>query len=106
MFHGNFYTFFPFNLNTRRICWSITDNEGKIIFPTFAIAPGETIYVTRNATAFAEQISNVSRKTISPDFEYGTDSNPDVTQLQTEGRFALRNSGDEVLLQDSITQQW
>jgi len=80
--------------------WSITDNEGKIIFPTFAIAPGETIYVTRNATAFAEQISNVSRKTISPDFEYGTDSNPDVTQLQTEGRFALRNSGDEVLLQD------
>ncbi|MCD6456353.1 MAG: lamin tail domain-containing protein [Methanophagales archaeon] len=81
--------------------WSITDNEGKIIFPTFAIiAPGETIYVTRNAAAFAEQISNVSRKTISPDFEYGTDSNPDVTQLQTEGRFALRDSGDEVLLQD------
>jgi hypothetical protein len=33
--------------------WSITDNEGKIIFPTFAIAPGETIYVTRNATVFA-----------------------------------------------------
>ncbi len=80
--------------------WSITDNEGKIIFPTFAIAPGETIYVTRNATAFAGQISNASRKTISPDFEYGTDSDSDVTQLQTEGRFALRNSGDEVILQD------
>ena len=80
--------------------WSITDNEGKITFHTFAIAPGETIYVTRNATAFAEQISNATRKTIFPDFEYGTDSDSDVTQLQTEGRFALRNSGDEVILQD------
>ena len=80
--------------------WSITDNEGKIIFPTLAIAPGETIYVTRNATAFVGQLSKVSRKDIFPDFEYSPDSDSDVTQLQTEGRFALRNSGDEVLLQD------
>lgn len=80
--------------------WSITDNEGKIIFPSFSIAPGETVFVTRNATAFAEQISNATRKPIFPDFEYGPDSNPKVGQMQTEGRFALRNSGDEVILQD------
>jgi len=85
--------------------WSITDNEGKIIFPTFAIAPGETIYVIRNATAFAEQISNATRKTIFPDFEYGPDSDSAVTQLQTEGRFALRNSGDEVILQDKSEKE-
>ncbi|MGB2728107.1 MAG: phospholipase D-like domain-containing protein [Halobacteriota archaeon] len=81
--------------------WSITDTEGKIIFPPFSVAPGETLYVTRNASAFAEQISTVTSKNIFPDFEYGSDSIPDVTQMQTEGRaFALRNSGDEVILQD------
>ncbi|MBL7117754.1 MAG: lamin tail domain-containing protein [Candidatus Syntrophoarchaeum sp.] len=81
--------------------WSITDTEGKIIFPPFSVAPGETVYVTRNASAFAEQISTVTSKNIIPDFEYGTDSNPDVNQLQTEGRaFLLSNSGDEVILQD------
>jgi cardiolipin synthase len=83
--------------------WSITDNEGKIIFPRFSVAPGETIYVTRNASVFVEQISNVTSKdkTISPDFEYGSDSDPKVGQMQTEGRaFMLRNSGDEVILED------
>jgi len=81
--------------------WSITDTEGKIIFPSFSVASGETLYVTRNASAFAEQISNVTSKDLFPDFEYGSDSIPDVTQMQTEGRaFVLRNSGDEVILQD------
>ncbi len=80
--------------------WSITDNEGKIIFPPFSIAPGETIYVTRTASVFVEQMSNVSNKDIFPDFEYGSDSDPRVSQMQTEGRFVLSNSGDEVILQD------
>jgi hypothetical protein len=35
-----------------------------------------------------------------PDFEYGFDSDPKVRQMQAEGSFALRNSGDEVTLQD------
>ncbi len=83
--------------------WSITDNEGKIIFPPFSVAPGETIYITRNASVFVEQISNVTSKdkNIFPDFEYGSDSDPEVGQMQTEGRaFVLRNSGDEVILED------
>ena len=83
--------------------WSITDNEGKIIFPPFSVAPGEKIFVTRNASVFVEQMSNVTSKDkdIFPDFEYGSDSDPKVSQMQTEGKaFVLRNSGDEVILQD------
>jgi cardiolipin synthase len=81
--------------------WSITDNEGAIIFPRFSVAPGETIYITRNASVFAAQMSNVTTKNIFPDFEYGSDSDPKVGQMKTEGGlFILRNSGDEVLLQD------
>ena len=86
--------------------WSITDNEGKIIFPPLEVASGDTIYVTRNALAFAEQISSASTtskdKDIFPDFEYGSDSDSNVKQMQTEGKaFVLRNSGDEVILQDN-----
>jgi len=81
--------------------WSITDNEGKIIFPPFDIAPDQTVYVTRNASAFVAQRSTVARKDIVPDFEYGSDSDPNVSQMQTVGRaFVLRNTGDEVILQD------
>ena len=82
--------------------WSITDNEGTISFPPFEVAPNQTVYVTRNASAFVvAQRSTVARKDIVPDFEYGSDSDPKVNQLQTVGRaFALRNTGDEVILQD------
>lgn len=81
--------------------WSITDNEGTIIFPPFDVAPDQTVYVTRNASAFVAQRSTVARKDIVPDFEYGSDSDPKVNQLQTVGRaFVLRNTGDEVILQD------
>ncbi|MDI6810857.1 MAG: phospholipase D-like domain-containing protein, partial [archaeon] len=80
--------------------WSITDHEGTIIFPFFEVYQNQTIYVTRNASAFVEQMTR-ARKAIYPDFEYGSDSDPKVTQMRTEGRaFALRNAGDEVILQD------
>lgn len=75
--------------------WSITDDEGTLTFSSFAIAPGQTIYVTRTASAFANTTN------ISPDFEYYSDSDPEVNQMQKEGKaFVLRNSGDEVILQD------
>ena len=80
--------------------WSITDNEGTIIFPPFKILRNQTIYVTRNASVFVEQMT-LAGKDICPDFEYGSDSDPKVSQMQTKGRaFALRNTGDEVILQD------
>jgi cardiolipin synthase len=82
--------------------WSITDNEGTIIFPSFEVGSNQTVYVTRNASAFLTQQSSVKREVRKPDFEYGPDSDPTVCQLQTEGRaLALRNSGDEVILRDA-----
>lgn len=80
--------------------WSITDNEGTIIFPSFEVRPHQTIYITRNASAFSEQMRNVGKE-LSPDFEYGSDSDPNVSQLQIRGRtVALRNAGDEIILLD------
>jgi phosphatidylserine/phosphatidylglycerophosphate/cardiolipin synthase-like enzyme len=80
--------------------WSITDGEGTIIFPPFELSQNQTIYVTRNASAFVAQMT-VANKAIYPDFEYGSDSDPTVSQMQTQGRaFALRNTGDEVILHD------
>ncbi|MBA5942328.1 MAG: threonylcarbamoyl-AMP synthase, partial [Methanophagales archaeon] len=84
--------------------WSITDTEGRMIFPFFEVVPGQTIYVTRNASAFVALWSTSTARTgeaIIPDFEYGTDSDPEVTQMQRDERaFALRNTGDEVILLD------
>ncbi|RCV64714.1 Phosphatidylserine/phosphatidylglycerophosphate/cardiolipin synthase [Methanophagales archaeon] len=91
------------NSGTRSIdlCgWSLTDNEGRIIFPSFSLAPDQTVYVTRTASVFVAQMRSSTGKAIIPDFEYGSDSDPKVRQLQAEGSFALRNSGDEVILQD------
>ena len=82
--------------------WNLTDNEGTIIFPSFSIAPDQTVYVTRTASVFVAQMSSITGKDIIPDFEYGFDSDtePKVRQMHAEGSFALRNSGDEVILQD------
>ncbi|HUV02330.1 MAG TPA: phospholipase D-like domain-containing protein [Desulfobacteria bacterium] len=81
--------------------WSITDTEGTLVFPSFDLAPNQTVYVTRNASAFMEQMSTLMRDVTKPDFEYGADSDSSVPRLQTTGRtFALRNTGDEVILQD------
>ncbi len=81
--------------------WSITDNEGTIIFPSFEVAPQQTVYVARNASAFREQLRTASRIGIIPDFEYGADSDFTVCNMQTTGRsLALRNTGDEVILRD------
>ncbi len=91
------------NFGTRSINiegWNLTDNEGTIIFPSFSIAPDQTVYVTRTASVFVAQMSSITSKGIIPDFEYGFDSDTKVRQMQAEGSFALRNSGDEVILQD------
>jgi len=88
---------YPVNLEG----WSITDTEGTLTFPHFEVASNQTVYVTRNASAFTAQMSTLMRDVRKPDFEYGADSDPLVPRLQTTGRtLALRNTGDEVLLQD------
>ncbi|MBN1456130.1 MAG: lamin tail domain-containing protein, partial [Methanomicrobia archaeon] len=79
--------------------WSITDTEGTLIFPAFELSASQKIYVTRNASAFTAQQSSVKQEGTKPVFEYGPDSDPRIPQLQTSGKtFALRNTGDEVIL--------
>jgi cardiolipin synthase len=79
--------------------WSITDTEGTLIFPAFSLVPNQTLYVTRNASAFMAHCSAFMIECHKPGFEYGIDSDPSIPQLQTSGRtFALRNTGDEVIL--------
>jgi len=74
--------------------WSITDKEGKIIFPSFRIAPGDTLYVTRNASAFVEQ-----RSSVTPEFEYDADSNPEVGMiLKRKGNGDSDTADDWVIL--------
>ncbi|RZN42497.1 MAG: hypothetical protein EFT35_01805 [Methanophagales archaeon ANME-1-THS] len=80
--------------------WSITDNEGTIIFPSFEVRQHQTLYLSKNASAFIEQMRSVGKE-LFPDFEYGADSDPRVSQMQTVGRaVAFRNAGDEVILRD------
>jgi len=82
--------------------WSITDNEGTIIFPPFEVHQNQTLYVTRNASAFVTQMTALGRNDIYPDFEYGSDSDPEVSQMQSKGKaLAFRNTGDEVILRDN-----
>ncbi|MGC9443358.1 MAG: phospholipase D-like domain-containing protein [Candidatus Methanospirareceae archaeon] len=79
--------------------WSLTDTEGTLIYPAFELAPYQTLYVTRNASAFMAHRGAVVKVSEKPDFEYGPDSDPAIPQLQTSGMtFALRNTGDEVIL--------
>ncbi|HDS45091.1 MAG TPA: hypothetical protein ENN68_03175 [Methanomicrobia archaeon] len=79
--------------------WSLTDTEGTLIFPAFELAPHQTLYVTRNASAYMAHRGAVVEGCRKPEFEYGPDSDPAVPQLETRGMtFALRNTGDEVIL--------
>jgi len=88
-------TAYPVNLEG----WSITDTEGTLILPAVELSPNQTLYVTRNASSFMAHRSAVMIGCKKPGFEYGPDSDPAVPQLQTSGKtFALRNTGDEVIL--------
>jgi cardiolipin synthase len=89
---------FPVNLEG----WNITDTEGSITFPAFLLVPNQTVYIVRNISAFAKQMDDIRREAVKPDFEYGSDSDPAVPQLQSAGKpLALRNAGDELLLYDA-----
>lgn len=76
--------------------WVVATNAGRIVLPKLTMEPGETLYLANNA-AYFESYWN-----FSPDFEYGTDADPEVPDLKTpEGTIPLLNDyGDEVRLLD------
>jgi len=90
--------------------WQITDQdsdykgyEGTILFPEGTILyGGQSLYITRNATAFYEEMR------FMPDFEYMVDSHIDVKQMEIIDSSAhvdqrgprFGNAGDEIILTD------
>lgn len=72
----------------------ISDNEGTVTFPPGAsLAPGQKIWVAKTATRFREEFG------FSPAYEYGSNSDPNVPNMNgTAPLFA--NGGDEVVLLD------
>lgn len=75
--------------------WSITDLVETISFTSGAsIAPGESLFLTKNATAFNEQMAEIA------DYEWGVDSDPNIPQM--DGTIGFANTGDEVILKDSM----
>ena len=74
--------------------WKATDGEGTVTFPAFSFQPGQRIWVTKTATSFRHEFG------FSPDFEYGSDSDPSVPNM-TGTAPAFANTGDEMQLLDS-----
>lgn len=75
--------------------WQLTDLEGVIEFPdNTTLGSKASIYITRNATAFYEELG------FKPDFEYEVDSMTSVPNMHKSSRSSLilSNKGDELLL--------
>lgn len=78
--------------------WSLTNGTNIMSFPTgTSITAGQTLYVTKNASKFLQEFV-----TITPNFEYGIDSNTTIPQM-ISSISSLVNSGDEVILQNGST---
>jgi len=76
--------------------WAISNGTQEIKFPaSTSLAAGQTVYVTKNAAKFKEQLP-----TLVPAFEYGTDSDAAVPQMDVVSVPTFANAGDEVLLKD------
>lgn len=78
--------------------WQLTNGTYTRAFPSnTTIAAGQTIYVSRTATRFYEQL------TFKPSFEYGGNSDatvPDMVNTTTTAP-TFANTGDEVILKNA-----
>ncbi len=71
--------------------WRVTDGEGALTLPYLLLAPGQTIWCTRQAVAFQRVWAQ------KPDCEYQSDTDPDVPNAS--GVIPdLNNDGDELQL--------
>jgi uncharacterized repeat protein (TIGR01451 family) len=75
--------------------WGVSDQEATALFPPgTTLAPGQAIWCAQQATAFARQFG------FRPDFEYGSDSDPSVPDMDG-GTPMFNDEGDECLLVDA-----
>lgn len=74
--------------------WTLQISGRNILFPSSAsLAPNQTIYVTKTASNFKQELL------ITPQFEYGSDSDASVPQMTVPGTVpTLSNTGGQVLL--------
>lgn len=78
--------------------WQLSNGTHTRAFPAnTVIGPGQTLYVTRTATRFAEQFA------LTPHFEYGGNSDPNVPDMvnTTSTAPTFANSGGQVILRNS-----
>jgi cardiolipin synthase len=75
--------------------WTVTDgpSEGTITLQD-TLPAGQSIWITREAQAFAEEYG------FPPDYEYGNDTDPAVPNLAKTGSFLLANDGDEIVVRN------
>jgi hypothetical protein len=79
--------------------WAISNGSADVKFPFgTSILPNQTIYIVKDATKFKGEMV-----TISPSFEYGVDSDPNVPQMITTTVPTFANTGDEVFLKNGAT---
>lgn len=80
--------------------WAISNGSNEVSFPTgTSIAVGQTLYVAKTASSFKSEMV-----TITPAFEYGSNSDPAVPQMVVPGTVPVfANAGDEVLLKNGTT---
>jgi cardiolipin synthase len=74
--------------------WTATDFEGVITL-TGALAPGQSIWIARQAYSFTLEFG------FKPDYEYQSDSDPAVPNLPTHNNLFLANDGDQLALLDA-----
>ncbi|WP_410513458.1 phospholipase D-like domain-containing protein [Paenibacillus sp. BR2-3] len=80
--------------------WAISNESNEVRFPTgTSIAVGQTLYVTKTASSFKGEMV-----TITPAFEYGSDSDPAVPQMVVPGTVPVfSNTGGQVQLKNGST---
>lgn len=74
--------------------WSLTSRGRTVVFPATTLNPGQRVWVTKMAAAFAGEFG------FRPDFEYGSDSDPTIPDLIGSAP-TFNNRGDELLLRDA-----
>lgn len=76
--------------------WYLQVGSTKLSFPAAtSIAAGQTVYVTKTATTFRSEML------FQPNFEYGSDSDSTVPQLNVTGSVpSLANAGSVIYLRD------
>jgi hypothetical protein len=73
--------------------WTLSDGEGTVTL-VGSLDPGSSAWIANRAASFTLEFG------FAPDYEYGADTDPNVSNLARAGSLALGNAGDELLLRD------